>query len=105
MTFKVRLTQATEADVDRLFDFLVQHELACDGGDLDLPERAIAAWRAGIGTLQPSPFTGRKAGTSPFLRKLIIPFGGSGCVALFDIEDESTVTVVAVRHLLEDDYH
>lgn len=105
MTFKVRLTQATEADVDRLFDFLVQREPACDGGNLDLPERAIAAWRAGIGTLQPSPFTGRKAGNSPFLRELIIPFGRSGYVAPFDIEDESTVTVVAVRHRLEDDCH
>jgi ParE toxin of type II toxin-antitoxin system, parDE len=28
-----------------------------------------------------------------------------GYVALFEIEDASTVTVLAVRHQLEDDYH
>lgn len=52
-----------------------------------------------------SPFIYRKAGTSPFLRELLIPFGNSGYVALFEIEDASTVTILAVRHQLEDDYH
>jgi plasmid stabilization system protein ParE len=65
----------------------------------------ITALRAGIATLQSSPFTCRKAGNSPFLRELIIPFGRSGYVALFEIENNSTVAVVAVRHQLEDDYH
>jgi hypothetical protein len=79
--------------------------VARDGGDLYLPEQAMAALRAGIATLQSSPFTCRKAGTSPFLRELIIPFGRSGYVALIDIESDSTVAVVAVRHQLEDDCH
>ena len=105
MTFKVRLTRDAESDLDRLFDFLVERELARDGGDLDRPERALAALRAGTATLKSSPFTCRKAGNSPFLRELIIPFGRSGYVALFDIENDSTVAVVAVRHQLEDDYH
>ena len=105
MTFKVRLTRDAEADLERLFDFLVERELARDGGDLYLPEQAMAALRAGIATLKSSPFTCRKAGNSPFLRELIIPFGRSGYVALFEIEDDSTVAVVAVRHQLEDDYH
>ncbi len=105
MTFKVRLTRDAEADLDRLFDFLVERKLPRDGGDLYLPDQAIAALRAGIATLKSSPFTCRKAGNSPFLRELIIPFGRSGCVALFEIEDDSTVAVVAVRHQLEDDYH
>jgi hypothetical protein len=61
--------------------------------------------RAGIATLKSSPFTCRKAGNSPFLRELIIPFGRSGYVALFEIEDASTVVVLALRHQLEDDYH
>ena len=105
MTFKVRLTRDAEADLDRLFDFLVERELARDGGNLDLPEQAMGALRAGIATLKSSPFTCRKAGNSPFLRELIIPFRRSGYVALFEIEDESTVAVVAARHQLEDDYH
>ena len=105
MSFRVRLTPDAHADLHRLFDFVLERELARDGGDLTLPEQAMAALRAGIATLKTSPFTCRKAGQSPFLRELIIPFGRSGYVALFEIEDESNVSVVALRHQLEDDYH
>jgi plasmid stabilization system protein ParE len=105
VTFKVRLTRDAESDLDRLFDFLVERELARDGGDLNLPEQAVFALRAGMATLKSSPFTCRKAGDSPFLRELIIPFGRSGYVALFEIENDATVAVVAIRHQLEDDYH
>jgi len=105
VSFRVRLTRDAEADLVRLFDFILERELARDGGDLSLPEQAMAALRAGFATLKSSPFTCRKAGRSPFLRELIIPFGRSGYVALFEIEDESNVAVVAVRHQLEDDYH
>ena len=65
----------------------------------------MAALRAGIATLESSPFTCRKAGKSPFLRELVIPFERSGYVALFEIEDPSNVVVLAIRHQLEDDYH
>ena len=105
MTFKVRLTRDAESDLERLFDFLVERELARESGDLYLPEQAMVALRAGIATLKSSPFTCRKAGDSPFLRELIIPFGRSGYVALFEIENDATVAVVAIRHQLEDDYH
>lgn len=105
MTFKVRLTRDAEADLVRLFDFLLELELSRDGGDLSLPTQAIAALQSGIATLKTSPFTCRKAGQSPFLRELVIPFGRSGYLALFEIEDNSSVAVLAVRHQLEDDYH
>ena len=105
MSFKVRLTRDAEADLSRLFDFVLEREPARDDGDLTLPEQAIASLRAGFATLKTSPFTCRKAGQSPFLRELIVPFGRSGYVALFEIEDASNVVVVAVRHQLEDDYH
>ena len=56
------------------------------------------AWRV-------SPFSYRKVrADNPFLRELLIPFGAAGYVALFEIEEERTVTVLAVRHQLEDDY-
>ena len=105
MTLRVRLTRDAETDLERLFDFLLERELSRDGGDLSLPEQAIAALRSGIATLKTSPFTCRKAGPSPFLRELIVPFGRSGYVALFEIEGETDVAVLAVRHQLEDDYH
>lgn len=105
MTFRVRLTRDAAADLERLFDFLLERELSREGGDLSLPTQAIAALQSGIATLKTSPFTCRKAGQSPFLRELIVPFGRSGYLALFEIEDDSSVAVLAVRHQLEDDYH
>jgi hypothetical protein len=43
--------------------------------------------------------------TSPFLREPVIPFGSSGYVALFEIDDASTATALAARHQLEDEHH
>jgi plasmid stabilization system protein ParE len=105
VTFSVRLTRDAEADLEQLVDFLLEHELSRDGNDLSLPTQAIAALRSGIATPKTSPFTCRKAGQSPFLRELIVPFGRSGYVALFGIEDETNVSAFAVRHQLEDAYH
>jgi hypothetical protein len=36
---------------------------------------------------------------------LVIPFGAAGYVALFEIDDAQTVTVLALRHQRESDYH
>ena len=105
MNVRVRLTRNAEADLERLFDFVLERELGRAGGDLELAEEALAAIRAGVATLKTSPFTCRKAGQSPFLRELIIPFGRSGYVALFEIVGMTEVVVCAVRHQLEDDYH
>ena len=105
MTFRVRLTREAQADLDRLFDFVLERELERDGGNDELAEQALAAIRAGFATLTTSPFTCRKAAQSPFLRELIIPFGRSGYVALIEIESATLVAVLAVRHQLEDDYY
>lgn len=105
MTFRVRLTREAEADLERLFEFVLQRELGRASGSIELAEQALAAIRAGVATLQSSPFTCRKAGASPFLRELIIPFGRSGYVALFEVVGSTEVIVCAVRHQLEDDYH
>ena len=52
------------------------------------------------------PFTCRKIDESnPFLRELIVSFGTSGYVLLFEIESAEHVTILAVRHLREEDYH
>lgn len=105
MSFRVRFTREAQADLERLFDFVLERELVRDSGDLALAERALLAIRAGVATLKTSPFTCRKAGQSPFLRELIIPFGRTGYVALFEIEGATDVVIIAVRHQLEDDYH
>jgi plasmid stabilization system protein ParE len=105
VNFRVRFTRAAQTDLERLFDFVLERELAREGGDLALAEQALAAVRAGVATLRSSPFTCRKAGDSPLLRELVIPFGRSGYVALFEIVGASDVVVLALRHQLEDDYH
>jgi len=104
VSFTVRLTVEAQADLERLFDFVLERELARDGGDLELAAEALAAIQAGLTALERFPFTCRKAADSPFLRELVIPFGNTGYVALFEILDAATVTVAAVRHQREDDY-
>ena len=105
MTFRVSLTRGAEGDLERLFDFVIERELGRATGSVELAQQALAAIRAGIATLKTSPFTCRKVGQSPFLRELVIPFGGSGYVALFEIVDKTQVLVAAIRHQLEEDYH
>jgi hypothetical protein len=53
VSFKVRLTAEAHADLERLFDFIIDRELARQGGgDLALAERALEAVRAGFATLK-----------------------------------------------------
>ena len=97
--FRVRFTLDAEDDLLRLYDFLIEK-------DLSAAERALEAIRGGIELLRHSPFSCRKAvADNPLLRELVIPFGSAGYVALFEIESSSTVTIIAVRHQREDDYH
>ena len=99
--FKVRFTPEAEADLLRLFDFLLEQDVAA-------AETARETIAKAIELLEVFPFTCRKAlggDGNPFLRELIIPFGASGYVALFEIENRDTVTILAVRHQREEDYH
>jgi plasmid stabilization system protein ParE len=104
VSFTVRFTRQALEDLERLYDFVLERELS-RGGDLEVAERAIEAIENGIATLGYSPFTCRKAGVDPFVRELVIPFGASGYVALFEIEASDSVVIAAVRHQREDDYH
>ena len=102
MTYSVRFTEEAEADLLRLYDFLLEQ----DDTDSSLAERALEAIREGLRLLSLNPFVCRKAeGGSTFMRELIIPFGAAGYVALFEIENRDTVTVLALRHQREEDYH
>jgi len=91
---------ANLADLDRLYDFLLKR-------DLGAAERALVAIERALNLLAFSPFSCRKAllQKNPRWRELLIPFGHSGYVALFEIEDDHTVTVTAIRYQREEDYH
>lgn len=99
--FVVRFTEEAEADLLRLFDFLLER-------DIGAAERAEQAIAKAVDVLQVFPFSCRKAAGGAggsFLRELIIPFGNAGYVALFEIEAAGYVTILAIRHQREDDYH
>ena len=100
MTYAVRFTPQAEDDLLRLFDFLLER-------DIEAADHAREAISKAMELLEVFPFSCRKAQSAesnPFLRELLIPFGHSGYVALFEVEDSQTVTVLAVRHQREEDY-
>jgi plasmid stabilization system protein ParE len=104
MRFQVSWTSEAVEDLLRLHDFLTGRALEY-GTSLDLADEGIAAIEHAVLLLQTSPFSCRKAIQNPFLRELVIPFGATGYVALFEITNAHQVTVAAVRHQRESDYH
>jgi plasmid stabilization system protein ParE len=99
VSYKVRYTLAAKEDLKRLFTFLAEQ-------DFKTVKHARKTIAASTQLLEQFPFTCRKAvSDNAYLRELVIPFGGAGYVALFEIEDSNTVTILAVRHQREEDYH
>ena len=103
MTYTVLLTDEALEDLQRIERFLI--ELALQHGDYDLPLRAVQAISHEMRILETNPYTCRKAGSNPMERELVIPFGTTGFVALFEILSDHEVAVAAIRHQREDDYH
>lgn len=102
--FEVRYAQAAQEDLLRLFDFLLERARTTE--DFDAAQEAVDAIREGVERgLSRAPFAYGKAGDNPFLRELLIPFGSTGYVALYEIVGSTLVQILAVRHQLEDDYH
>jgi plasmid stabilization system protein ParE len=101
MNFKVGFTEEARDDLKRLYGFQLEQA----GGDFRQADAALDALRRGVALLESSPFACRRAaGGELMLRELLIGFGATGYVALFEIEDAQTVMVLAVRHQREDDY-
>lgn len=102
--FEVLYASVAREDLIRLFDFLLDRARTAE--DFDSAQAAIDVIRDSVErNLSRAPFVYRKAGDSPFLRELLIPCGGAGYVALYEIKNSTQVVVLAVRHQLEDDYH
>jgi plasmid stabilization system protein ParE len=99
MSYQLRVSAAAQEDLERLFEFLATNDLSSAVRARDAIEKAYAF-------VEMMPFACRKAEESnPFLRELVIPFGSAGFVALFEVEDDKTVTVLAIRHQREEDFH
>ena len=97
---RVRLTPEALDDLQRLQAFLIER-------DPPAAARAIDAIEDAFKLLEQSPFSCRKAwpGNQPLLRELLVPFGQAGYLALFEIDGPGQVTILAVRHQREEDYH
>ena len=103
MTFKVAFTPEAEADLNRLFDFLLDRA--------ETVEQAMRAYEAveivrtvANSPLSSTPYSCRKVGARPTLRELIVPFGATGHVLRFDIRTPELVLVIGARHQREQDY-
>ena len=99
MIYHVRYTEAARQELMRLYRFVLEKDIsaACE---------ALNATRKAVSMLESFPYTCRKADPDhPFLREMLTSFGSSGYVALLNIDDDRTITVVALRHQREDDYH
>lgn len=104
MSFVVELSPTAEADLERLFEFLLDRAETTQ--DLARAQAAIDAVRAiAQQQLAMTPFSFRKAAKSPTQRELIIPFGNTGYVAMYEIVSASKVVALAVRHQRVEDYH
>lgn len=99
--YKVQLSPDAQDDLERLYDFLL-------GIDETVALRAMDAIESSYRHLERAPFSCRKAADGELgsrWRELLINFGASGYVALFEIENDTTVTITALRHQRESDYH
>ena len=99
MKYRVRYTKAAKEDLLRLYEFLLENDFVA-------ARSALEAIKKSINLLQDFPFTCRKASpANPFLREMVVSFGADGYVALFEIEADNTVTILAMRHQREEDFH
>jgi plasmid stabilization system protein ParE len=99
MSYRVKLTAKARQDLRRLYAYMLDW-------DEEAAARALGAITASMTVLETFPFSCRKAaGGNPLLRELVVPFGSSGYVVLFRIDGSDSVTVAAIRHQREEDYH
>jgi plasmid stabilization system protein ParE len=100
-TYKLSYAIEARDDLNRLYDFLLETDLA-------LAARAIDTIDSAINAMRQHPYICRKAADGMlgrYWRELIVDFGSSGYLVLFEITGEETLTIMAVKHQRESDYH
>ena len=101
--FRIAPTAGYERDLERLENFLVDRELQSDFPDASLPPRFAAAVDRGVDILSFAPHTCRRCEMAPPWRELVVPFGQTGFVVLFEVREEQ-VLLLAMRAQREEDY-
>lgn len=97
--YEVRFTDGAREAFLELHNFLAAHSVAAAESALRTIERALSL-------LEVFPWSCRASSAIPRsrFRELVIPFGKRGYVAVFEIEGDDVVTILAVRHQRESDY-
>ena len=104
MTFKVEFTPEADADLDRLFDFLLERAKTVEEA-MRANDAIVVIRTAANSHLSTTPYSYRKVGPRPTLRELIVPFGSTGYVLRFDIRTPGWVVDIRARHQREHDIH
>ncbi len=100
-TFKISYSTKAQDDLNRLYDFLLDI-------DQDLAAHAIDTIDSAISATRRHPYICRKAADGAlgrYWRELIIDFGSSGYLVLFEITADDALTIMAIKHQRESDYH
>ncbi len=101
--YKVIVTPEAQEDIERLQSFWLQ------AAGPEVAVRAINTIIKALDFLIIFAHSCRKAKAQVSdkpCRELIIPFGSSGYLALFEIQDDAKqVAILAVKHQRESDYH
>jgi plasmid stabilization system protein ParE len=86
------------ADLERIFEFNFERDAASALEHIDRIRSAVLI-------LEQHPELGRPAGSAPAIRELIISYGKSGYVALYEHSPaEQLIRVLAIRHQREAGY-
>jgi plasmid stabilization system protein ParE len=99
--YKLQIHDDAQEDLERLHSFLAEI-------DHDLADRAIHEIAQAYEFLKRMPHSCRKTqlqGSPKHFREMIVNFGKSGYLILFEITAEDDVVVMAVKHQRESDYH
>lgn len=100
-TYTLDITIAAQEDLERLYDFLSDQ-------DAFLADPAISTIEKAYELLRFMPESCRRAHlqlAGHVYREMIVKFGRSGYLVLFEIQRDETVSVLAVKHQRESDYH
>jgi len=100
-TYALVIAQSAKDDLERL------HSFAADI-DPDMAEGTLKTIKSAFEILTRHPHTCRKVQSADLsncaLRELVIRFGNTGYLALFELVDEEFALVLIVRHQRESDY-
>jgi plasmid stabilization system protein ParE len=99
----VRWSVPARADLIRLHAYLLDRATTLE--ELDLADQAVdAIEHTGTHGLSRTPHIYRRSAAQLRRREVIIPFGATGYVALYELLPSGDVLILAVRHQREEDY-